>query len=233
MTTNPPVSLYTFDSRITMRGSFPSEFEQAVIKNEPMFFNCDLEFAHQNGGPITKAFIDALPSDWKDQPVVLDSRVHMLMKGWFPCIPGFHHDDVPRRNDASGQPDYDAPAYRSEHLMGLVNGDIAPTRFALVPEGTHGELGLFLKPPADRVTYAVWHDEVEKQLAEGKLVPFEAPSGQLLQFDWQSWHEGQRARASGWRWFVRLSRNTSRTENITNEFRRRVQVYLENPMQGW
>lgn len=233
MTNNPHIPFYQFNSQVQDRGCFPSDFEQTVIKNEPMFFNCDLEFAHKEGGLITRAFIDALPEDWKNQPVVLDSRVHMLMKGWFPCIPGFHHDDVPRRNDAYGQPNYDDPAYRSQHLMGLVNGDIAPTRFALTPPGTSGELGLFRRPETSRVTYEAWHLEVEQQLADGKLLPFEAPSGQLLQFDWQTWHEGQRARAGGWRWFVRLSRNTARTATITNEHRRQVQVYLEYPIQGW
>lgn len=222
---------FQFNSAVQMRGAFPAEFPDSVVKNEPMFFNCDLAFAHANGGPITRAFIEALPADWSQGPVVLDSRVHMLMKGWYPCIPGFHHDDVPRRKDARGQPNYENPEYRAEHLMGLVNAHIAPTLFALSPQG--GESPRFELPGEDRVVYEAWHWEVEKHLAEGRLVPMEAPSGQLIQFDWQSWHTGQRAVGNGWRWFVRLSRNTARTDNITNEFRRQVQVYLEAPMQGW
>jgi hypothetical protein len=225
-------SVYQFDSRVQLRGAFPAEFPDSVVKNEPMFFNCDLKFAHENGGPITKAFIEALPADWTDEPVVLDSRVHMLMKNWFPCIPGFHHDDVPRRKDQYGQPNYDDPEYRSEHLMGLVNAHVAPTLFALTPEGAT-DSPRFELPAPDRVVYEAWHWEVERLLKEGQLTAFEAPSGQLLQFDWQSWHTGQRAVSNGWRWFVRLSRKTARTEHITNEFRRQVQVYLENLMQGW
>lgn len=78
----------TFDSKFIIRGGFPDEdFNQDDVKNEPMFFNCDLDFAYKNGGDITKSFIENLPMDWINSNPVLDSRVHMLMKGWYPCIP--------------------------------------------------------------------------------------------------------------------------------------------------
>jgi hypothetical protein len=83
--------VYQFNSSIVDRGEFVADWPAEIIKNEPMFFNCDLNFAFENGGPITEAFIRTLPEDWQDCNPVLDSRVHMLMKGWFPCIPGFHH----------------------------------------------------------------------------------------------------------------------------------------------
>ena len=38
---------------------------------------------------------------------------------------------------------------------------------------------------------------------------------------------------NGWRWFGRVSRNTDRVKNITNEIRVNAQVYLEFPMEGW
>jgi len=218
------MSNFTFNSSIKHRGSFKSDFSSDVIKNEPMFFNCDLEFAYSNGGQLTKSFIDALPDDWLDNNPVLDSRVHMLMNGWFPCIPGYHHDDI-ARNIISGQPDYDNMAYQSEHLMGLVNGDICPTVFAL---------GIHQLPKIDNdIIYKTWHPIVENQIETGVLKTYEVPSGKLIQFDWQSMHTGQRANANGWRWFIRLSRNTDRQLSITNEIRRQVQVYLEFPMEGW
>jgi ribosomal protein L4 len=42
---------------------------------------------------------------------------------------------------------------------------------------------------------------------------------------------GTRAVKNGWRLFIRASWNTDRKP--TNEFRRQVQVYMENPMEGW
>lgn len=215
---------FTFNSSIQDLGSFNGHFSNEIIKNELMFFNSNLDFSYKNGGDITKSFIDALPDDWKNCNPVLDSRVHMLMKGWYPCIPGYHHDDVPR-SPITNQPDYDNPTYYSEHLMGLVNGDICPTVFAL---GNHQ------LPKIDNdIIYKRWHSIVEGQIEVDILKKYECPSGKLIQFDWQSMHTGQRAIKDGWRWFVRLSRNTERQNNISNELRRQVQVYLEFPMEGW
>lgn len=213
---------YNFISDVQDIGAFDARFPQDAIKNEPMFFNASSEHAYHNGGPITKSFIAAASlHGWSG--AVFDSRVHMLMPGWFPCVPGFHHDDVARGKN--GQPDYENMPYKSEHLMGLVNGDICPTVFAL---GVHS-----LSKIDDGIVYKAWHNEVEHQIEQNILRRWEAPSGRLVAFDWQSMHSGQRAKKGGWRWFGRLSRRTDRLMGITNEIRRQVQVYLEFPMEGW
>lgn len=216
--------VYHFCSTIQERGIFlPSlAVDTEVVKNEPMLFNCDFPSAYRLGGPLTRQFLRQLPDDWLDCPIVVDSRVHMLMPGWWPCIPGWHHDDIAR--GADGQPDYDDLPYRSEHLMGLVNGHLAPTRFGL------GEVTL---PAVDGVVYAGWDPLVAAAVAEERLRPYSAPSGVYIQFDWQSFHEGVQAVESGWRWFIRLSRNTIRTSTCTNEVRRQVQVYMADPRSGW
>lgn len=216
-----------FNSTFKDLGEFRSDFSQEEIKNEPMLFNCDVPFAYQNGGPITRNFIDSLPESWRGNifDLVIDSRVHMLMPGWFSCIPGFHHDDVPRSRD-DGQPNYINPEYKSEHLMGLVNGDICPTEFAV------GEIDLEI-PPLGSIIYREWHKEVESAVTIGKMKSELAKSGRYIEFDWQSFHQGTKAIGNGFRWFIRISRNTSRNQNITNEIRKQVQVYLEAPMDGW
>lgn len=220
-----------FDSRMKVVCNFYSEFSQETIKNEPMFFNCDMMFAYQNSGPITKAFLDAAPDDWG--MAVFDSRVHMLMPGWYPAIPGWHHDDVPRPEIpigqhfiTAGQPDYDNPRYLSQHLCGLVNAEICPTAFAvgkcIMPAIQEGEL-----------IYRQWHQEVESLIKHHKLDVIHAKSGQLIYFDWQTFHTGTRASGNGWRWFGRLTRSSDRCNKKTNEIRRQAQVYLEFPMEGW
>lgn len=219
-----------FESEMHVRGKFWSDYPEHVVKNEPMFFNCDMEYAYKNGGDITRHFLDSLPGDWKLDDVVLDSRVHMLMKGWYPCIPGWHHDDVPR-STTTGQPNYVDPEYHAEHLMGLVNGHLAPTEFAI---GTF-EMS---EPDINQTIYQVWHKEVQRQLwlsmCQGHgPSPVYARSGEYIQFDCDTFHTGTKAVDNGWRWFIRLSRYTNRTKFITNEIRRQVQVYMDDPTQGW
>lgn len=216
--------MYNFDSKIQiLEGGFRNDWDQEIVKNEPMFFNCDGQMAFDEGGPITRNFLENLPEDWRNSKFVLDSRVHMLMPKWYPCIPGYHHDDVPRGENTHGQPDYDNKRYESEHLMGLVNGEICPTNFMV---------GKFELPKIDTSKDVIYRKWDELLMANpGDIV--EAPSGKFIQFDWQSFHTGTRAVKPGWRWFIRLSRNTERQEKISNEMRRQVQVYLEYPTMGW
>lgn len=225
---------FKFNSQIAKLGSMPN-FAQEVIKNEPMFFNASINFAYENGGPITKSFIDILGKLPKmdiglnihpHTNLVLDSRVHMLMPGWYPAIPGFHHDDVPR-NTSDGQPNYHNPDYHSQHIMALVNGDICPTQFAIgeceMPEVEDGE-----------VYYRKWHPIVEELCNIGKLQRVDALGNPIIWFDAHAFHQGVKANASGWRWFARLSWNTERENNITNEIRNQVQVYIPAPdYRGW
>lgn len=222
-----------FNSQARAVGSFAGRIKNDAIKNEQMFFNCDLKFAYDNGGPITRSFIMNLPEDWNKDEVVFDSRVHMLMPGWYPAIPGFHHDDVPRPDIpvgqhfiTAGQPDYDNPRYKSEHILGLVNADVCPTHFAT-------GVAEFKEVADGDLIYRQWHKEVLQHIEEGNLKLWEAPDRTLLQFDADTWHTGQKAHGNGWRWFGRVSRNTDRTKKITNEIRVNAQVYLEFPMEGW
>ena len=222
-----------FDSKINNVGRFACAVPDNEIKNETMFFNCDLEFAYENGQTITRSFIDNLPKDWRDADVVFDSRVHMLMPGWYPAIPGYHHDDVPRPEIpvgqhfiTAGQPDYDNPRYLSEHVLGLVNADVAPTEFAI------GKCTLSCIPDGELI-YRQWHKEVKELVESGKMDSVSCPDRTLIEFDWQTFHQGTKAIKHGWRWFGRVSRNTERTSKITNEIRRQAQVYLEWPMEGW
>lgn len=221
-----------FNSDYKELGGFAKDISNDQIKNEPMFFNSGVEYAYDFGGEITRSFIDNLPNEWLID-AVFDSRVHMLMPGWYPAIPGYHHDDVPRPDIpvgqhflTAGQPDYDNPRYKSRHILGLVNASICPTHFAIgkcvMPEVPDGGL-----------IYREWHKGVEKLLSEGKLERVEAKDRTLIEFDWQTFHTGSKTLSNGWRWFGRISKNTDRVNKLSNEIRRNAQVYLEFPMAGW
>ena len=200
-------------------------FDEEDIRKEPMFYRADAAFAYEHGGPITRRFLTNLPSDWGNIPVTIDSRVHMLMPGWFPCIPGMHHDDIPRTR-IDGQPNYEQLDYSADHIMGLVNGEVTPTEFAV------GEIDLEI-PPVGSLVYREWHPKIMQAIDEGVLQSVKAESYKYIQFDNFAFHQGTKAVGSGWRWFIRVSRNTERARDCKNEIRKQVQVYMENPMEGW
>jgi hypothetical protein len=210
------------DSKIVV-GDKLNGFSESIIKNETMLFNCDFESAYILSNEPTRQFLNALPEDWKNNRTIIDSRVHMLMPNWYPCIPGYHHDDVPRER-SDGQPNYFDPSYRSEHAMILYNGSICPTEFAIgIAEFDDVQLG--------DIYYKKWHQSVMEKLNAGQLEKISAPENTVIFFNDRTWHQGVKAVSGGWRLFIRASRNTGRRP--TNEVRRQVQVYLENPMEGW
>jgi hypothetical protein len=212
-----------FNSEIESEPAIGLNPSQDDIKNEPMLFNCDLEHALKLGGNITKAFLLNLSHQFtKSSDLVVDSRVHMLMPGWYPCIPGFHCDDVPRER-SDGQPNHVNPSYRSEHCM-MICGDASRTQFAL------GEFELE-EPSIGEKIYKVWHPQIISKLSSLELKRFEVEQNTMVYFNNDSWHQGTPATKNGWRFFIRATINTDRKP--TNELRRQTQVYLPNPMEGW
>lgn len=221
------------DSKLSFGKILPM-FSDTEIKNEPMLFSSCYDHARGvsqfggGGGDITKAFLDALPEELKNNKTIIDSRAHMLMPGWFPCVHGYHHDDVPRtwydRVSDKLQPNYVNPSYRSKHVMALFHSHICPTEFAI------GKAD-FSDPTSHDIVYKYWHNEVINNIKAGHLHKVIAPDHQLIFFDDRTWHQGTKAVKEGWRFFIRASWDTGRI--ATNEVRRQVQVYLENTMEGW
>lgn len=215
--------MHFIDSRVRLGPDVKGEWPTDIVKNEPMFYRAKFDFAWDHGGPLTQAFLLTLMNDSGHTNWSIDSKVAMLMKGWYPCIPGFHHDDVPR-NTEGGQPNYVDATYRSSHAMMLIGDEISRTRFAL------GQ-GYFTPPEPGEITYKKWHPVVDSMLKGGTLNEYRVPMNRIVYFNDRSWHEGTPATGSGWRFFIRASTNTEMP--IHNEIRKQVQVYLENPMEGW
>lgn len=224
--------MISINSDVGYIGSVDREYSDNRVKNEPMLFNNDLDGAYNNGSFITHEFINKLPRSWQKVPLVIDSRVHMLMPGWFPCIPGWHHDDVPRTR-SDGQPQYEEPTDRAEHIMMLVNAHLAPTEFAVGKQS-------FKVPALGEVIYEKWHQDVSEMVAARDLEVIKAPDKALILFDDRTWHRGVAATGSGWRFFIRASRYYDKDGNVkarfgkrTNEVRKQVQVYMSAENAGW
>lgn len=201
--------------------------EGTIVKNEPMFFQATIEKARAEGGPITNAFLDAcskyISTTAEGLHVFLDSRIHMLMPGWYPCIPGWHHDDV-ERSRSDGQPNYHDASYAPFFMMALHGDAMCPTEFAT---------GYFEyeEPALGRVIYQDLHPQVEQDVKDGALDLEKAKYDTVYQFDDRSWHQGTACRKGGWRWFGRLTFANPLTP--ANEIRTNANVYLVDPFKGW
>lgn len=190
------------------------------IKEEPMLWSADIEFAAANGGPITQEFVSHLDTDknW-----IIDTRVHMLMEGWYPCIGGWHLDNMPR-NTENGQPNYKNPPFISMNTLGIIDaGTNSLTEFLTTPV-------TLPDPEPNEKIYGRWSKEINKQLEEGEIQSRIIPSETLIEFDTFTFHRGRPATDSGWRMFIRALTDTPQKPH--NEIRKQVNTYL--PVEaGW
>ena len=190
------------------------------IKNEPMLWSSDLGFAEQNGGPLTSEFLRLLDPNKK---WIIDTRVHMLMEGWYPCIGGWHCDNIPRNTD-NGQPNFKNPPFVSNHTLGIVDvGTDSLTEFLTTPV-TLPDVN------EDEKAYGVWSPLINEQLEDGNITSTKIESGKVISFDAFTFHRGTPAKGSGWRFFIRAMTDTPL--EAKNEIRRQVNTYL-SVESGW
>lgn len=192
-----------------------------MIANEPMLFSASIEFARQGGGPLTQEALDAVERLYTPEQgrwPVIDTRVHMLMPGMVPAIPGWHCDAVPRPQ-SEGQPE---PA--------LSRGVTDHWTVTIASPGLEGARTEFLRESVE-VSYEaarVWgsvHEAVEEVDPE----TLHAPHGVVMAFSDRHLHRATKATTKGWRFFFRLSRYHSRPRNL---IRKQVQVYMPEAV-GW
>lgn len=219
---------------------FPGE-ELSLIPTEQMVRAMSWERFYENkmlaACYLTEnAILNGIDSHWwKNREFwTIDSRVHMLMKDWYPCIPGWHHDDVPRTR-VDKQPNY-ADELRCEHAMFLLNAHVAPTEFAI---GTAD----FDEPCLGETIYEQWDRDVRAEVSAGALQAVSCPDSQWVYFNDRTWHRGVQCQVDfGHRLFIRIGMNYRmidgekvyvKPEKWSNEIRRNAQVYMEYPNKGW
>ena len=69
---------------------------QELVKNTLGLFNASPEDTVKYGGVLTRAALGAVKLHNDRKYVVVDTKIHMLIPGMSPAIPGWHTDGVPR-----------------------------------------------------------------------------------------------------------------------------------------
>lgn len=206
---------------------------QDDIKNTQGLWNASFDDAFRFGGDVTRAALQAMNIRGDKKHIVVDVKTHMLMPGMIPAIPGWHTDGVPRGgkslSPASGAPHIhmqegtESPRY---HLL-VVGGD-CPTKFiasrniSLVTENLPN-------------LYAGISSQVCSMDDKGFLDTYDAPDGQVVEWDWWELHTAQQARASGWRYLIRVTETDylEPQKDLRLVLRNQQQVYLPTEKFGW
>lgn len=206
---------------------------QDDIKNTQGLWNASFDDAFRFGGDVTRAALQAMNLRGDKKHIVVDVKTHMLMPGMIPAIPGWHTDGVPRGgktlSPASGAPHIhmqigaDSPRY---HLL-VVGGD-CPTKFI-----ASRNINLVTENLPN--LYAGISSQVCEMDNKGLLDTYDAPDGQVVEWDWWELHTAQQARAPGWRYLIRVTETDylEPQKDLRLVLRNQQQVYLPTEKFGW
>lgn len=73
-----------------------ADYQSPVVEATPVLRRSSLEAAVQFGGPAVRELLEAVQLVGDKKYVSVDTKVTFLMPGWYPAIPGWHTDGVPR-----------------------------------------------------------------------------------------------------------------------------------------
>jgi hypothetical protein len=207
---------------------------QELIKNTLGLHRASLEDAIRYGGELTRAALSAMDLTFSKKYILVDTKVHMLMPGMCPAIPGWHTDGVPRGEalipEGKGNPDIyaqeqmDAPVF---HL--LVTGTSCLTSFL-----KDRDVNLMVPDVPDRKLYSMVTQQVREKVASGELQTYEAPSCTPVKWDWWEIHTGIPAKHHEWRFLIRVTETDLQQPktDLREIIRTQQQCYM--PMNfGW
>ena len=218
--------------------------DESLVKQTLGLWNVSVEDALKYGGELTRAAIGAMNLRNDRKYIVVDSKVHMLMEGFYPAIPGWHTDGVPRgvERDPGGK--------------GLPNifaqdepGDLRPPRYHLLVTGsgcltefiTTREVDLEIPDFPTINLYRLIHQQLEAMLEQRVKETYKREdfvsqySNQVVEFDWWDLHRGIAATKKEWRFLIRVAETDyiQPQTDLRTAIRTQSNVYVEAGNYGW
>ena len=211
-----------------------------LVKNTLGLWNASVEDCLKFGGDLTRSAIGAMNLRNDRKYIVVDVKVHMLMKGQCPAIPGWHTDGVPRHANGSpaagGEPNLLMQIEHEKH-------GIRPPRYHLLVTGQHclteaidGQFAMDMEPEMMNSSglYKRLSTEVNNKLRVDLLSKYELKSCTVAEWDWWFVHQGKISDGYEWRYLIRATE----TDHLTPEtdlrkiIRTQQNVYVPSEF-GW
>ena len=215
--------IHTFEPDALIHARIRETYSIAELEGEPMLYSASVEFAREHGGPITQDILNGLRplTEYEDLFPVIDTRVHMLMPGQHPAIPGWHGDAFPR-SSYEGQPDVTKGDPRVRSYICVVDDGSGCSMTEFVPNA----VTVHVNP--EHVWKSV-DEGIELQRRHGGLHITTAAQGFIYDIGQSQLHRAQRCERRGWRMFFRLTQYHTPPQP---KIRRQTQVYA-TPGGGW
>ena len=185
---------------------------QDAIENSLNLRQVSLEDAARYGGSITRNALGVMKFKGDRSNIIVDTKVHFLMPGMAPSIPGWHTDGVPRGSElnpsSTGQPVVSA----------MESGEVSEPHYHLLVTGTHCPTAFADRPfefavddSMGRDLYKAMTEHVEAMIEAGDMNVVYTPASRVLEWDWWTVHSATMATGRGWRYLIRVTE----TDHIT------------------
>lgn len=227
------MTLVEFNRTLPKLGNSIEEPSQELIETSLNLRQVSLEDAVRYGGPITREALGAIKLHGDRKYVVVDTKVHLLMPGWIPAIPGWHTDGVPRGEEMNpggkGKP----------NLRAQEEGLVTAPRYHLLVTGTHCPT-LFMNEKrsfdVDLDLSSSLYSELTRQVKEldGNFETLATPASTVVEWNWWNIHAAQQAHGRGWRYLIRVAEtdHIAPRTNPADFIRTQNQVYAPSDF-GW
>lgn len=204
------------------------------IKNTFALWNASYDDAVRYGGEITREALRAMNLRHDRKNIIVDTKIHMLIKGMCPAIPGWHTDGVPR------SPDKD-PSGKDPPDTFAQEGDTRFNRYHILVSG-EGCLTQYINRPIqvpipDQPSYDVYNlmsKSISGRVKEDPSLVMTIPSCQVVEFDWWDIHTGTIATKNEWRYLIRVCESDyyQPRKDLRDVIRIQTQVYAPTNF-GW
>ncbi|QSM87544.1 hypothetical protein I3U44_17090 [Mycobacteroides abscessus subsp. bolletii] len=216
-----------------------AESDHALIEGTPNLRRASMSNAVLYGGPLLRGLLQSAPIVGDHKHIFVDTKVSMLMPGWWPAIPGWHTDGVPRvllggtggmklyGPHGDGQPSLSqqntrslegyCPRYHTLHV-----GNDCPTVFI------DGRMHLPIEHDEDEQMYSEMTRRIDGCTTLRKLVAQEAV---WYSWDWWNIHQASQATERGWRLLIRITESDQPPAD-SDFIRPQNQVYVPREF-GW
>ncbi len=213
---------------LTPKAKFP-KLDLVTFAQEPSLVSCSPIMVENSGGELAKVALhhvkqyykqDILRAEKAGLSAIIDTRVHRLMPGMFPAVPGWHCDAVPRCS-YHGQPRFDLIIPEQFHVIVTLSTEpkgVSHTEFVL--DTIHPKMG----------DNSVYHDLHREIVRIGPRTEF-IPDGTFVKYYPKTAHRASAAHRRGWRMFFRFSMYPKPPiENVVPNVQ---QVYLLSEDNAW
>lgn len=205
----------------------------AFIEGTPNLRRASLANAVLFGGPAMRQALESAPIVGDRKHILVDTKVSMLMPGWWPAIPGWHTDGVPRWRNGIGWGTDGSPSLKAQNDAQL--GGYFP-RYHTLHVGNDCATEFLTKV----MRMPVKHDGDEQMYSEitrkidgvrTQLDILRAPEGFWVSWDWWNIHQATQATVSGWRLLIRITESDDAPAD-SDFIRTQNQVYVPKEF-GW